>query len=581
MRPADNEHRHDAGSSRPPRSGRLRGASVAASVVAALLLVAGCDGSAPSPVEGADLPVAPRPECPSWLDDIQPVFAERCGRCHSGDTPAGRFDAMTYLGAVERRGDEPPAAVEGDGKSALLKVLHPEAADVEHAPFNDLYPTLEEWVVQCDVAYFSSEYHPGGILNPRENPQQVVEFHGELIRQLDWDITTCTVCHGSDYRGGRGGSCYACHTEGPGSCDTCHDQPPTSAAHGTHAQATPVHAGLDCRECHRTPETYAAPGHYLLADGQADPPPAEVEFPPDGLAAAPRWGTERQDAPVWDPSTGRCSQVYCHGDVFADEAREGIDAGWQREAPASQRCERCHGLPPANHAPFAMSRCTHCHSRVVDEEGRIIDPEEHINGRIVLGDGSEGCSACHGGPDGPAPAPDLDGESDPARPSVGAHSAHLNPTHGLRGPIACEECHRVPEELTSPGHVDSELPAEVFPGPSEGAHLAWTLGAEPRWDPAGATCSGVYCHGGGVKLAGDRSEGLQRTPVWTRPGTGQVECGACHGVPPVDGVHSARWGLERCVDCHAETVDEEGAILVDVAGTSRHIDGRVDLHHLP
>ena len=45
------------------------------------------------------------------------------------------------------------------------------------------------------------------------------------------------------------------------------------------------------------------------------------------------------------------------------------------------------------------------------------------------------------------------------------------------------------------------------------------------FDPNTVSCSGVYCHGNGSKLASDTNFQV-RTPVWTG-GTSQAFCGAC------------------------------------------------------
>lgn len=181
------------------------------------------------------------------------------------------------------------------------------------------------------------------------------------------------------------------------------------------------------------------------------------------------------------------------------------------------------------------------------------------------------CDVCHGSDGDPAPPPDLEGNVDVGSIGVGAHTAHLT-RHRLAPPLACIECHRVPERVGEPGHVDDE-PAEVFLDPADG--LAGAGGAEPVWDHATATCAGVYCHG--VTLVDD-SRHLIREPVWTR--TDQAFCGACHGIPPEDGVHPDELRLTDCAACHPGTVDAYGNILVSSGPDgyrSEHIDGEVDL----
>jgi predicted CxxxxCH...CXXCH cytochrome family protein len=133
--------------------------------------------------------------------------------------------------------------------------------------------------------------------------------------------------------------------------------------------------------------------------------------------------------------------------------------------------------------------------------------------------------------------------------------------------VACGDCHRVPTEVGSPGHIDSDLPVEVFPPGL--VSFAFTDGAMPSWKDG--KCANVYCHGGGRKLAADRSA-VERAPAWSGGG---VACGtACHGAPPEDGKHPPVT-VRGCVNCHPNTVDPTGAIIF-TGGTTKHMNGVVD-----
>jgi predicted CxxxxCH...CXXCH cytochrome family protein len=132
------------------------------------------------------------------------------------------------------------------------------------------------------------------------------------------------------------------------------------------------------------------------------------------------------------------------------------------------------------------------------------------------------------------------------------------------------------------GHAPGDDPdphAEVFPAdPTVGA-LARADGAAPAWDRADASCSGVYCHGGGATLAADAAPGVDKAPVWTA--TGGLTCGAaCHGLPPAFAPHLPTMTRTDCASCHPRTVDPAGQIIV--AGppgmeTSAHMNGALDV----
>lgn len=141
-------------------------------------------------------------------------------------------------------------------------------------------------------------------------------------------------------------------------------------------------------------------------------------------------------------------------------------------------------------------------------------------------EGVTACTTCH-----------------PAEPDSGAHPAHRG-----AGPLTksweCAECHQVPDRWDAEGHilrggVADPPPAEIDFGPAAGLTPDFAeRQAQPAYDPATRSCSGVYCHGDA--LAGGGASNTR--PVWT--GSGQADCGSCHGTPPDS--HAAG----DCATCH-------------------------------
>jgi predicted CxxxxCH...CXXCH cytochrome family protein len=171
-----------------------------------------------------------------------------------------------------------------------------------------------------------------------------------------------------------------------------------------------------------------------------------------------------------------------------------------------------------------------------------------------LGGAVSACTTCHGDPARVASDP-LVRAAPPVSPTGdgggGAHLAHLA-GGTFRAPLACDECHDVP---ATADHVDGVLEVPM-------SLLARARDAAPAWDPANATCSGVYCHG--ATLGGGPTE----TPSWSSsPALG---CSSCHGYPPPS--HDA--GATACEDCHLGTVKPGGALDLEAG---RHLDGRLDL----
>ncbi len=409
-----------------------------------------------------------------------------------------------------------------------------------------------------------SRIHEPGILDPADPA-----FHGKLLEETGWDFALCARCHGEDFAGGPAEApCTTCHEEGPTACDTCHHAIRESGSHAAHLPEGDVDYGA-CGTCHVVPSRWDAPGHILDARGTVDPPPAEVEL--SGLALElPDGGIDPGPA-AWSRDSGTCSAVYCHGATLGDAAATNVMPRWRHPGEGEAACGTCHGIPPSDHASDA---CATCHERVVDDAGRIVDASLHVDGVVEVGASpDDGCSACHGSAETPAPPRDVHGGTSTVGLGVGAHAAHVTGAHRLTAPIACAECHLVPGATADEGHIDTPLPAEVFP--DGGGPLARAGGATPVWSHAEASCADVHCHGGGIALAVDTSTSRVSEPIWTAVGSGQAACGACHGVPPLDGVHDPAATIRDCFHCHP-SVDDHGNILF-VGASSRHIDGAVDV----
>jgi predicted CxxxxCH...CXXCH cytochrome family protein len=374
----------------------------------------------------------------------------------------------------------------------------------------------------CDGGGCTADVHLPGILDPASP-----NFHATILKNENWSFPLCATCHGQDFSGGTSGvSCLGCHTAGPTACVTCHGSGPTSNAHGAHASTTLT--SITCVECHIVPTSWDDDGH-IIHNGVAITAPATVTF--GARAAITIDPANRLGPPAWDGAT--CSNVYCHGDVLGTPGGGTItEPRWDDPTPDGT-CNRCHGDPPPSHA---RTDCASCHPASAP----------HIDGIVQIGR-VPGCSGCHGSPSSPAPPVDLEGNTFTTAIGVGAHQAHLQALSKISAPIPCATCHVVPATLESPGHIDSPGPAIVT------ASLGWNRVAQ--------TCSSAWCHEVG-------------RPVWTS--SGEVFCGSCHGIPPVDASHNAGMTLTSCASCHPGTVDAFGNIIV-TNGTSEHINGIVDL----
>lgn len=142
---------------------------------------------------------------------------------------------------------------------------------------------------------------------------------------------------------------------------------------------------------------------------------------------------------------------------------------------------------------------------------------------------------------------------DPASSAVGAHQSHTRDSFA-RLAVDCVECH-------APACTPAPASPVVF-----GA-LASARGAQPAWDPATRTCSGVYCHGATLAAPVGPMTWTWVDPSQVRPPS--EACAICHGYPPPS--HPA--GTAACQGCHAPSVLADGTI--DLEG-GHHVDGALD-----
>lgn len=388
---------------------------------------------------------------------------------------------------------------------------------------------------------------------PRSSQQACGSCHGLPPAVPHPQAADCALCHGEvvDARGRF--VAPEKHVDGrvqvqQVSCGACHGSennpaPPRALSGATQASAPGVGAhqvhlaggqssrAVACDECHAVPDELYAPGHL---DGSGV----------DLLFSGVGQGTE------WQPSRGTCVGGACHGN--------GESPAWSE--PQTLPCSGCHGDPPAAPHP-ASSRCDVCHSAVVETNGTITQRELHVDG-VVQVSTADDCTACHGSASGNAlgaPPEDTRGNTEAEAPGVGAHTAHLV-GRGLARTLTCDECHDVPSVVDSPGHIDSQLPAEV-----QLRGIAAAYGAEPRYEQG--RCADTYCHGDDFIFSSQASGGGYTVPDWTRVDGVQVTCDGCHGMPP-PAPHPAP--ADDCSECHRNASGRNGFTHPEL-----HVDGKL------
>jgi hypothetical protein len=180
--------------------------------------------------------------------------------------------------------------------------------------------------------------------------------------------------------------------------------------------------------------------------------------------------------------------------------------------------------------------------------------ETNGDDRPPSADPQAGCAmSCHGDAASNAPPKSVSGATETTSVAVGAHQAHMNPRPAWHLAVACSDCHVVPAEVGSPGHIDGDNQAEVTFSMRAGVSM-WT----------GTTCTSG-CHGSTAW------GGAKSIPTWTLVDGSQSMCGSCHGAPP-PAPHPGN--AANCAECHP-TMEDNSLAFRD---PDSHINGDGRVH---
>jgi len=398
------------------------------------------------------------------------------------------------------------------------------------------------WIPQAESHVVCGSCHALPPAAPHPQSEACSNCHGEVIDEARVFIAPAQHVDGIVQVNERCDGCHGSGTLGAPPPDLAGSSDPSSVgvgAHQIHLDGGTSARPVACGECHLVPTLVSDDGHL------DETPNAELTFSSVALANG------RQ--PLWDRAALTCNDSWCHSpSASASASPRWVEAG-------GLTCSSCHGMPPPAPHP-QMDDCARCHQAVIDAQGSIVDRSRHVDGVVDVSAPSQ-CDGCHGsGPLG-APPPALDGSTDTSVAGVGAHQRHLIAS-GRARPVACGECHLVPTELLSLGHVDTARPAELtFSG------VARSFNATPNYD--GVRCSDSWCHGGKTK-SGTPSVGQATAPVWTMVDGSQAQCVSCHGMPPTTLPHPM--GPVNCANCHSNVTN-----MVDFIEPLLHVNGAVEL----
>jgi hypothetical protein len=351
-------------------------------------------------------------------------------------------------------------------------------------------------------------------------------FHGKFLRLGLGQLSGCASCHGTAFDGGTSGkSCYTCHASYPHKTGWL--DPSAAGSHGKYLKAKNWQT-VECASCHGANFTGGTSGKSCFT--------CHSSYPHTVFSAA----------------SGHSGYLYSHG------------------YPLTQ-CQTCHGSSYSGGTVVNVScSASGCH---VDNTGAPKSPEA--------------CNACHGqfralASDALSAAPPKGvlGDSLTTTRAVGAHAKHLvSGTLGKR--LKCAECHQVPATLSTSGHIDTQLPAEVsFNDTLAGLKTgSGSYVPVPVYSATTLSCSGTYCHGNWqmkkstslyqyIFTDSVMTGNVTNVATWTG-GASEASCSSCHGLPPTG--HMA-FPLTACVNCHSSVVNGSGQII----NQSLHINGKAN-----
>ena len=282
------------------------------------------------------------------------------------------------------------------------------------------------------------------------------------------------------------------------------------------------------------------------------------------------------------------------------------------ESSGTAACEDCHGADLSG--GISGVACSDCHSLFPHPSGWTNPASPNFHGVYIKGDdwslssctgchgedfeggssgvscttchsqtgGPEACNTCHGNFSGPvsdirnwAPPEDLDKETATTAKGVGAHQAHLN-TMDLASvnELGCNQCHAQLSGFDDPNHIKGGVQLHFDPLATDSGRVT------PIWSGSSATCANVYCHGNFEftrasspypwAYTDSAMTGNNPTLEWTKVGTGQADCGTCHGLPPAGHFPQE---LKDCYVCHGTVVDQD----LNIIDKTKHINGVIDL----
>ncbi|BDG05811.1 CxxxxCH/CxxCH domain c-type cytochrome [Anaeromyxobacter oryzae] len=224
-------------------------------------------------------------------------------------------------------------------------------------------------------------------------------------------LNDCRTCHGTNLDGGIANvSCDKCHTNATAAwrtdCTFCHgtstrSQNPAAPPVDTQGNTTPASLGVGAHQTHLFGRTENPISDGVLCT-DCHTVPTDISHVNGQVQLALKQPGTANAIGAFDPNTGNCSNVYCHGNF-----RNG-------KAQASTTTPNV----PVWTATSGQNACDTCHS------AQTTNPTD---GHVVTAHLNLGCSSCHG-----------TGYGTPLQDNTPAQPTLVNPTLHVNGTVNTE-----------------------------------------------------------------------------------------------------------------------------------------------
>jgi predicted CxxxxCH...CXXCH cytochrome family protein len=267
-------------------------------------------------------------------------------------------------------------------------------------------------VKNCVTCHDNIFPHPDGFINVQSD-----KFHGDYVAEtLDFVISDCADCHGTDFKGNGYGqkNCFRCHTiyphpDGfvpPGS-DKFHgnyiadslggDLTTCKACHGQDLQGA-GYEQKNCQSCHALyphPDNFASPAS---ANFHGDYIAESLDFDLDACKTC--HGDDFKGDGDADKNCYTCHALYPHTGGFANEDSAGFHGDYIENTLNWDitSCQDCHGEDYAG-AGYEEKNCRRCHTEYPHAEGIVDTTSANFHGTNLAENydfDASTCATCHG-----------------------------------------------------------------------------------------------------------------------------------------------------------------------------------------